>query len=67
MFATEISTKEKEVGEAVWQNYVPGALESGQLQAKPDPILIKGGLANMQEALDRQRKGVSAGKVVVSS
>lgn len=67
MFAIEIATKEKEVGEAVWQKYVPGALESGQLQAKPDPIVIKGGLANMQKALDRQKKGVSAAKVVVSS
>ena len=67
VYAVDISTKEVEVGDAIWQKYVPEALKSGHLQAKPDPIVIKGGLAKMQEALDRQRQGVSAGKVVVSS
>lgn len=53
------------MGEAVWQKYVPDALMSGQLQLKPDPIVIKGGLAKMQEGFERQKKGVSGGKVVV--
>lgn len=65
VYSTTISTQEKEVGEAVWQKYVPDALMSGQLQLKPDPIVIKGGLAKMQEGFERQKKGVAGGKVVV--
>jgi len=65
VYATTIFNQEKEVGDAVWQRYVPDALVSGQLQPKPDPIVIKGGLAKIQDGLDRQKKGVSAGKVVV--
>jgi len=67
VMATTIASEEPEVRDAVWQKYLPGALESGQLQAKPDPILIKGGLEKIQDGLDRQKKGVSAGKVVVTS
>lgn len=66
MFAVSISTDEVEIGEAVWQNYAPDALVSGLLQAKPDPIVIRGGLAKIQEGLNLQKKGISAGKVVVS-
>jgi len=63
VFATKISGDA--VGDAVWGKYLPEALESGQLKAKPDPIVIKGGLDKMQEAFDRQKQGVSAGKIVV--
>lgn len=54
-----------EVAEAIWGKYVPAALAAGKLLAKPDPILIKGGLSEVQKALDTLKKGVSAGKVVV--
>lgn len=60
-----IAFEQKEVGDAVWRKYVPGALANGQLLAKPDPILIKGGLSRVQEGLDALHKGVSASKVVV--
>jgi hypothetical protein len=58
---------EKEVGDEIWNRYVPEALKSGQLQAKLETIVIQGGLAKMQEGLDRQKKGVSAAKVVVKA
>jgi len=63
--AVSIATDQPEVGKAVWGNYIPAALADGFFQAKPDPIIIKGGLSSVQEALDTLRKGVSAAKVVV--
>jgi hypothetical protein len=32
----------------------------------PDPIVIEGGLEKMQEGLDKQKAGVSLGKIVSS-
>jgi hypothetical protein len=63
--SVDIAFKQKEVGEAVWGKYVPDALKSGQLLAKPDPIIIRGGLTHVQEGLDILHRGVSANKVVV--
>lgn len=65
VLAVSIAVDYKEVGDAVWRKYVPGALASGQLLAKPDPIIIKGGLSHAQEAVDTLHRGVSAGKVVL--
>ena len=65
MSAVTIAVEQKEVGEAVWGKYVPEALKSGQLLAKPDPLIIKGGLECVQEALDTLKKVVSAAKIVV--
>ncbi|KAG0649801.1 Trans-enoyl reductase [Hyphodiscus hymeniophilus] len=63
--AVSIAMEQREVGDAVWREYVPKALASGQLLAKPDPLIIKGGLEHIQDAVDTLRKGVSAAKVVV--
>lgn len=63
--ASNIFLKEKIVGEAVWGKYVPAALASGKLLAKPDPLILSGGLPRVQEALDTLKAGVSATKVVV--
>ena len=56
----------KEVADAIWTYFVPQALASGQLKAKPDPIIVGKGLGDIQEALLKQKAGVSAKKVVVS-
>ncbi|KAF2235712.1 GroES-like protein [Viridothelium virens] len=50
---------------AFWGEFVPAALADGRLKAKPDPIVIKGGLDALQQGVDKQRQGVSAAKVVV--
>jgi NADPH:quinone reductase-like Zn-dependent oxidoreductase len=63
--AVAIAVDQKEVGDAVWRKYVPAALAGGQLLAKPDPHVIKGGLPHVQQALDTLHRGVSAAKVVV--
>lgn len=54
-----------EVGDAVWRKYLPEALASGRLQAKPDPFIIEGGLKKIPEAVAMQKAGVSAKKIVV--
>ncbi|KAJ5408943.1 alcohol dehydrogenase [Penicillium cosmopolitanum] len=56
---------ESQVGDAVWRQYIPSALANGKFQAKPDPVIVKGGLSKVQEGIDFLRGGVSAKKVVV--
>jgi hypothetical protein len=63
--SVSIAFEQREVGDAIWRKYVAGALENGQLLAKPDPIIIKQGLSAIQEGVDTLHKGVSANKVVV--
>jgi hypothetical protein len=54
------------VGEAVYAKYLPEALASGKFRAAPEPLVVGEGLDAIQGALDMQKKGVSAKKVVVS-
>lgn len=54
------------IGEAIWGNFVPRALESGQLKAKPEPLILAHGLESIQYGLDRQKAGVSAQKIVIT-
>ena len=49
----------------VWENFVGGALASGQLQAVPKPVVAGKGLENLHTALDKMEAGVSAQKIVV--
>lgn len=49
----------------VWKDFIEGGLKIGKLRAKPDPMVLQGGLEVVQDALDRFRQGVSAVKVVV--
>jgi hypothetical protein len=53
------------IGTAVWHDFMPEALETGKFQAKPDPQIVKGGLAKVQEGINILRKGVSAKKIVI--
>jgi len=53
------------IGTAVWHDFMPKALETGKFQAKPDPHVVKGGLAKVQEGINILRNGVSAKKVVI--
>lgn len=54
-----------DIGNAVWRKYLPAALAAGKFQAKPDPVILDGGLERVQEGIDILRKGVSARKVVI--
>lgn len=65
LWAPMVAFADREVGEATWGRWVAEALEKGVLKAKPDPIVVGKGLEWVQEAMDRQRKGVSFAKIVV--
>ena len=63
--ALEWGVASPHIGKAIWHDYVPTALAQGKFQAKPDPHVIKGGLAKVQEGINILRKGVSAKKLVI--
>lgn len=66
VFALHLAMSEHEqIGKAIWEDFVPAALDNGQLQTKPDPIVVGKGLESVQHALDVQMKGVSARKVII--
>ena len=49
----------------IWVDFMGEGLETGNLRAKPEPIVVKGGLEKLQDAMDLYRKGVSAAKIIV--
>ncbi|KAK1845867.1 zinc-binding oxidoreductase [Colletotrichum chrysophilum] len=57
---------ESEVGEAVYRDFLPEALEQGRYVPAPKPRIIGQGLGLVQDGFDVVMKGVSATKVVVS-
>lgn len=65
ILAFAIAFQHKDIGEAVWGKYVPGALESGSLKCLPEPMVIGKGLEHVQKGMQTNKDGVSAKKVVV--
>ncbi|WJS90706.1 zinc-binding alcohol dehydrogenase family protein [Microbacterium testaceum] len=59
------SLRDDEMGPRLWGEVVPRMLAEGALRPMPAPLVVGDGLAAVQDALDRQRAGVSAQKVVV--
>ena len=57
---------DNEVAEAVYGKFLPKALKEGKYVCAPEPMVVGKGLESIQEALDVQKKGVSARKVVVT-
>ncbi|KAJ4373998.1 hypothetical protein N0V83_002737 [Neocucurbitaria cava] len=53
------------VGDAVYVRYLPEALATGKFRATPEPMVTGEGLEAIQDALDIQKKGISAKKIVV--
>jgi NADPH:quinone reductase-like Zn-dependent oxidoreductase len=58
--------KANEVSTAVYRDFLPAALADGRYVAAPPPTVVGTGLGDLQKALDLQRAGVSAAKVVVT-
>ena len=54
-----------EVSKVVYEDFLPQALATGLYIAAPEPLIVGKGLKYIQEALELQKKGVSAKKVVV--
>lgn len=55
-----------EVGPAIYVDFLPTALAQGRYTAAPPARVVGHGLAQIQHAVDLQRKGVSAEKIVVT-
>lgn len=55
-----------ELGPLIYNDFLPGALTSGQFQAKPDPAIVGNGLERLQEGLEVCKKGQSATKAVIT-
>lgn len=58
--------KDNDVGKAVYEDYLPKALASGEFVPAPEPMVIGTGLDKIQEGVDLLMKGVSAKKIVVT-
>ncbi|MEU2349719.1 zinc-binding alcohol dehydrogenase family protein [Modestobacter sp. NPDC049651] len=65
-FVFGTSLKANDVSTAVYRDFLPAALAEGRYRAVPEPLVVGHGLAHLQGALDVQRAGVSARKVVVT-
>lgn len=65
VFAGTLAMQNHEIARSLWVDFLPKALETGIIKAKPDPLIFPGGLRQMQQAMERQKQGVSARKVVV--
>lgn len=54
------------VGKAVYEDFLPKALASGQIVPAPPSEVVGHGLDAIQEACQKQKAGVSAKKIVVT-
>jgi NADPH:quinone reductase-like Zn-dependent oxidoreductase len=55
-----------EVGPMIYERFLPHALAEARYRAAPGPLVVGHGLDHISEALERQRRGVSASKLVVT-
>ncbi|EOO00996.1 putative zinc-binding oxidoreductase protein [Phaeoacremonium minimum UCRPA7] len=55
-----------EVGKAIFEDFLPEALARKQFVCAPEPQVVGHGLEKVQEALDIQKNGVSAKKIVIT-
>jgi NADPH:quinone reductase-like Zn-dependent oxidoreductase len=55
-----------EVGPMIYETFLPAALAKGRFITAPDPLLVGHGLEAIPKAIERQRQGVSARKLVVT-
>ncbi|KAE8440951.1 hypothetical protein EG329_006165 [Mollisiaceae sp. DMI_Dod_QoI] len=65
-FVMAADFKTNEVGKLIYGEFLPQALAGGKYICAPKAVVVGKGVEAIQEALDVQKKGVSARKVVVS-
>ena len=65
-FLDASTTIDNEVGLYIYQDYLGKALAVGSFRPSPPPRVVGTGLHDIQKALDTQRRGVSAAKIVVA-
>jgi NADPH:quinone reductase-like Zn-dependent oxidoreductase len=64
--AEDCQEKGNHVGPTLFAKFLPGALARGEFKAVPQPEVVGNGLEAINAAMDTQRKGVSAKKIVVT-
>ncbi|KAL4960132.1 zinc-binding alcohol dehydrogenase family protein [Aspergillus stella-maris] len=57
--------RDNKVGKAIYEDFLPRALERREYAAKPEPLVVGKGLEKVQEGIEVINGGVSARKVVV--
>ncbi|MBW8638937.1 zinc-binding alcohol dehydrogenase family protein [Hoeflea sp. WL0058] len=55
-----------DLGPAIYESFLPDALRTGRFVAAPPPLVVGHRLEAIQPAFERQKKGVSAAKIVVT-
>lgn len=60
------SLRDDAMGPELWGRVLPAGLADGSIRPMPEPLVVGHGLDAVQGAIDRQRAGVSARKVVVT-
>lgn len=65
-FVFGTSLKANDVSRAIYRDFLPAALAEGRYVAAPPARVVGDGLGEVQRALDLQRAGVSAAKLVVT-
>jgi NADPH:quinone reductase-like Zn-dependent oxidoreductase len=65
IFAPTVALADKYIGDVVWAQWVPEALEKGTLKAVPEPLVVGKGLDAVAKGYAEQKKGVSFRKVVI--
>lgn len=66
VYAPAVHLVDKDIGKAVYVDFLPQALESGQMKPAPKPQVVGHGLESVQEGIDLIKKGVSATKLVIT-
>ncbi len=65
-FIVGTTLKANEVSTAIYRDFLRDALAAGRYVAAPPPTVVGHSVHDLQHAIDIQRKGVSAAKVVVT-
>ena len=60
------SIKKSDLSTAIFRDFLPAALAEGRYVATPKPTIVGNGVDDFQHAMDVQRAGVSAAKLVVA-
>ncbi|MCF7702411.1 zinc-binding alcohol dehydrogenase family protein [Loktanella sp. M215] len=61
-----LTLRDNEMGKAIYEDYLPEALKNGSLKPAPAARIVGNGLDALQAALETQKAGVSAEKIVVT-
>jgi hypothetical protein len=60
------ASQDQALGKAIYNDFLPGALESGSIKSAPRAEIVGHGVESIQKAVDILRDGVSGMKIVVT-